>query len=313
MQRFSIKLLLFAITTFHFYACEDVIDLPVDYEPELVVFSNFSDQNKLQVFVSKSRPIQSSTPTEYVSDAIVNVYVEGKLIEQLTFFPADTVIGRTPYYQSLSLVPDFDKEYTIEVIVEGFETITATNSIPTPVNIEDVTFTPQLSNGKGDQVVVDFVASVSLKDPVGIENYYHIKFYQELTPFSINSTNDTLLGTPFLVFPTNVDNLDANTSSIKYNNEQSYLIKDTYFDGQHLKLNFKGKYTFDETKTLPGKFMIELRTVSKAYYLYHESLNWQSQAGVNQGEGDVLFNNIDNGVGNFSGFTSKYNTFKLID
>jgi hypothetical protein len=314
MQRFHIKFLLLAIASFQFFACENVIDLPTDDEPELFVFSNFSDQNSLQVFVSKSRSIQSDSPKEFVNNAVVNVYAGGKLIEQLTYFPGDSSSNKIPYYQSLNLVPEFDKEYTIEVIVDGFETITATNSIPTPVNIEDVSFTPQLSSGKGHQVVVNFVASVSLRDPLGIENYYHLKFYQELVPFTVVAAEDTLKGASYYINPSNVEKVDpANISLIKYSNDQSYLLKDTYFDGKYITLNFKGKFTFDETESKPERFMIELRTVSKAYYLYHESLNWQIQENGNPGEGDVVFNNIDNGVGNFSGFASKYNTFKLTD
>ncbi len=313
MHQFNINYFLLVLTTFFLASCEDVVNLPVDSEPELVVFSNFSDQNSLEVYVYKTRSILSNEPTEYVTNAVVKVYAGGQLLEVLQVFEPDASLHLSPYYKTSNLTPEFDKEYTIEVNVEGYQTITAKNSIPTPVNLEDVFFEPQVTVGKGNEVVVNFYVSVSLSDPVGIENYYHLRFYQELTPYTVVSPSDTLFGTPYLEHPSNVDKVDENAPPIKYNNDQSYLIKDIQFEGQYITLDFTGMYSFDPAATLPGRFLIELRTVSKAYYLYHESLNRQNQNGGSVGEGDVVFNNIDNGVGNFSGFTSKVNSFKLTD
>ncbi len=234
-------------------------------------------------------------------------------MEVLQLVEPDDAQNFLPFYKTTHLLPEFDKEYTIEVSVEGYQTITAKNSIPSPVNLEDVSFEPQVTTGKGSNIVVDFLVSVSLRDPVGIENFYHLKFYQELTPYSVLSNGDTLFGRTYLAPPTFVDKLGEVPPLIKYNNDQSFLIRDTYFDGQYITLKFTGHYSFDPSMTRSGNFLIELRTVSKAYFLYHESLNWQNQPGDSNSDGDVFFNNIDNGVGNFSGFTSKVNSFKVTD
>ncbi len=311
MRLSRIHYFLLTLTTSLLFSCEDVVNLPVDSIPELVVFSNFSDQNGLEVYVYKTRSILSNEPTEYVKNAGVKVLAGEELLEQLHLVVPDESI---PYYSTSHFTPEFDKEYTIEVNVEGYETITAKNSVPTPVNLEDVSFEPLVSPGKGDDVMVNFYTSVSLRDPAGIENYYHLKFYQELTPFTVVSSNDTIFGATYLAYPTSVDKVDENAPLTKYDKDQSYLIKDTYFDGQYITFNFNGQYSFNPTETVPGRFLIELRTVSKAYFLYHESLNRQFQNnGSVGGEGDVVFNNIDNGVGNFAGFTSKVNSFKLTD
>jgi hypothetical protein len=313
MRLFRIPYLLFSLSAILLASCEDVVNLPVDSSPDLVVFSNFSDQNNLEVYVYKTRSILSNEPTEYVKDAVVRVYAGNQLLEELQLVQPDAPQFKSPYYTTVSLSPVFDLEYTIEVKVDGYQTITAKNSIPTPVNLEDVTFDPQVSPGKGDNVMVTFSVSVSLSDPANIENFYHLRFYQELTPFTAISTSDTLFGTTYLAYPSNVDKVDENSPPIKYDNDQSYLIKDVLFDGQYITLNFTGQYSFNPKETVPGRFLVELRTVSKAYFLYHESLNRQYQNGSDVGEGDVVFNNIDNGVGNFSGFTSKVNSFKLTD
>jgi len=313
MRQFNFCHLLVLLAASLFASCEDVVNLPSDSTADLVVFSNFSDQNSLVVYVYKTRSVLSNTPTEYVKNAEVKVFAGGELLEVLQLVEPDDAQSFLPFYKTSHLLPEFDKEYTIEVKVEGYQTITAKNSIPTPVNLEDVSFEPQVTTGKGSDIVVDFLVSVSLRDPVGIENFYHLKFYQELTPYTVLSNGDTLFGKAYLAPPTVVDKVGEVTPIIKYNNDQSFLIRDTHFDGQYLTLNFTGHYSFDPSATLSGNFLIELRTVSKAYYLYHESLNWQNQSGDSSSDSDVFFNNIDNGVGNFAGFTSKVNSFKVTD
>lgn len=312
MLQFNIRYLLLVLPTFLLFSCEDVVDLPVDSQSELVVFSNFSDQNGLEVYVYKTRSILTNEPTEYIKDAVVKVYKGDELLEELAIVQPLDPQQNPPFYRTNHLVPEFDVEYTIEVKVEGYKTISAKNSIPTPVNLEAVTFDPSVSAGIGEEVNVDFDISVSLQDPANIENFYHLKFYQELTPYTISAVGDTILGNPYLAFPTEVNEVNENDPPVKYESDQSFLMEDVQFDGQYITLAFTGAYSFDPSKTL-GRFKIELRTVSRAYYLYHDSLNRQNRNGNQFGNGVVVFNNIDNGVGNFSGFTSKVNSFRLTD
>lgn len=317
MSKFRFHYFLYALATILATSCEDVVDLPIDESAkQLVIFSNFSDQNHLQVLVYKTKFINSKKPTEYVENANVNVFADGILLEKLHLVIPDSASGLFPYYQSTDLVPEYDKEYTIEVYVEGYDTITATNSIPTPVNIEEAVFTKDVQiDEDGHNTEVSFFTSLSMRDPINIENYYHLRFYQELIPFTLISPTDSLFGDTFFVYPNQVDLIGNNLSltQYKYDQSQSYLIDDTLFDGQYITFQFNGKVMYDASKLKPGRFIIELRTVSKDYYLYHESLNWQTaEGGSPHGpNGGVVFNNIDNGVGNFSGFTAKVNEFPL--
>ncbi len=313
MHRFHTWYFYLFASLFSLSSCEDVVDLPLDSRSELVVFSNFSDQNGLEVFVYKTKSVTNSQPTEYIKDADVRVFKGGDLLEVLSLVSSPDNGNRPPHYKTTALTPEFDVEYTIEVKVEGFETITAKNSIPTPVNLEGATFDPSVSTGSNAHTVVDFDVSVSLKDPISIANYYHLKFYQELTSFTITAEGDTIWGNTYLEFPSDVESINFDDSLVKYQNEQSYLIEDSQFDGQYITLEFTGQYSFDPSKSIPGRFLIELRTVSEAYYLYYESLNRQNQNNNHLGEGVVVYNNIDNGLGNFAGFTSKVNSFKLTD
>ncbi|MBI5914999.1 MAG: DUF4249 domain-containing protein [Bacteroidetes bacterium] len=305
--------LLFSFFAFSlFCSCEDVVDLPVQGSPKLVVFSNFSDKS-LEVYVYKTQSVLTEGPTEYIQDAEVEVYTDGNLIETLEL---EVPVGSKklpPFYKTKNLVPVFDKEYTIMVRVDGFQPISAKNSIPTPVPIESVDFSNTVVENEDFNLVVNFNVAVTLKDPSNIANFYHLKFHQELTPYMVGMSGDTVFGESYLAFPSAIQAMDANTPVFKYVSDQSFLMDDIQFDGTFVTLSFSGQYTFDPKKFVPGRFLVELRTVSEAYYLYHYTLNKQNQNNNPLGDGVVVYNNIENGVGNFSGFTSTFNSFKLTD
>ena len=70
-------------------------------------------------------------------------------------------------------------------------------------------------------------------------------------------------------------------------------------------------YDYDPSKYIPGDFVIELRTVSEAYYLYHITLSRQVNTDNPLSEGVVVYDNVENGEGIFAGYSSSFNSFKL--
>jgi len=56
-----------------FWSCEEVVDLDVDFEPGLVVVSEIAPNRAVRVNLSKSRPILSQEPTEYVVASEVSI------------------------------------------------------------------------------------------------------------------------------------------------------------------------------------------------------------------------------------------------
>lgn len=280
-------------------------------EERLVIYSNFSDHQTLEVFVSKTRSVLNTSPTTFLEDATVMVFVDNELVEILEAMPASESENKPPFYRTLKLKPQVGVVYTIKVTVPGFDPVTATNSIPPSVPIESVDYSNTGQTEVNESKTVKFDVSVSFVDPIDEENYYHLIFLQKMHQYSVTPQGDTVVSdatfnAPLSVYPSNLD-----MPVTGYYDHRSFLIKDRFFNGEKLRLDFWGMYDYDPGEYLPGDFVIELRTVSEAYYLYHITLSRQVNTDNPLSEGVVVYDNVENGEGIFAGYSSSFNSFKL--
>lgn len=291
-------------------ACEEPLELDLNDKERLVIYSNFSAEQALEVFVSKTRSVLNTKPTEFLEDATVMVFVENELEEILQMIPADVQNGKPTFYKTIKLKPKVGVVYTIKVSVPGFDPVTATNSIPESVPIESVDYANTGQTEINQSKNIKFDVSVTFKDPVEEENFYHLVFLQKLHQYSITPEGDTVLSemvvnAPLTVYPSSLD-----LPVTAYYDRRSFLIKDQLFNGAKISLDFWGVYDFDPGHYLPGDFIIELRTVSEAYYLYHITLSRQVNTNNPLSEGVVVYDNVENGEGIFAGYSSSFNAFK---
>jgi hypothetical protein len=295
-----------------FSSCEKEVQFNFGDQEQLVVFSNFSDQNNLQVLVytTKSRFLPADS-TRFLTDATVMVFSEGQLLEILELVPGKAEDKSPPYYHSTTITPQVGKVYSIKVSVPGYEPVTATNSIPKAVPIQSVLFSNNISRITESESDVNFSVAVTINDPAETSNYYHIIFHQELLPYVINELGDTVTGTFTYSKPMELT-LNNNSPAVKHFDGNGLLTKDELFNGKQMTFSAEGLYTFNPQHFKPGRFSVELRTVSEAYYYYHSTLTVHHQSRENPlSPGVVVFNNIENGVGIFAGFSSTFDYFNL--
>ncbi len=311
MMRYYPYITLFIAFAFTLLSCEEPIDFEVNQQQRIVVISNFSDQNELEVFVSKTKSVLSNEEASYLTDATVMVFAGNELLEVLELVTDDD--GRPPFYRTTQLTPQSGVTYTIKVTVPGFEAVTATSSVPLAVPIESANFTNTTDEDSNHVVVVNFNVVIDFQDPPGERNFYHLVFYQEITSYLLNAAGDTLLGNRFLNTPISAQPTDPDMPVVKYFDNRSFLLKDASFNGQHVSLPFKGSYSYNLDASIPGDFFIELRTVTEDYYLYHSTLTRQVNSGNPLSDGVVIYDNIVNGEGIFAGYGSNTNSFKLGD
>mgnify|MGYP006280728203 CR=1 FL=1 len=95
------------------------IDLP-DHESKLVINSLFTRGERIAVNISRSTSIIGGIPPG-VFGASVNLYRDGTLVETATSSDSLFLAGFGPVENGV---------YTIEVSSPGFETVTATDSMP---------------------------------------------------------------------------------------------------------------------------------------------------------------------------------------
>lgn len=304
-------LLLSIITTVGLFSCEEPLELEVNQDARLVVISHFTQDKDLQVYVSKTKSVQDTKDAEFVTDATVMVFAGSKLVEILELV-AD---GGQPYYKSKNLIPFVGETYTIKVSAPGFTSVTATNSIPATVPIQSVDFSPVFKGQGTNDLSINFKIAVSFSDPPEIRNYYHLVFYQELQPYTIDSEGDTTFSTIMtLVRPQRIDLDNASQPLIKHFDNGSFLIKDESFNGNKVTFFLNGEYTLNASQYIPGKFLVELRSVSEAYYNYHLSITRQSNPKNGPlSEGVYVDDNIENGEGIFAGYSTSVNSSDLGD
>lgn len=317
-----ISILVLSASLFFLPGCEKEVDFDFEDSDKLVVISHFTENKTLDVLVYKTNALtngSSSLPT-FVTDATVMVFEKDDFLELLELVPGSGEgSGRASIYRSRRLTPETGKLYTIRVSVPGFDPITAANSIPVPVPIASVLFNGNLSEvndagGESTPALLDFEVAVRIQDPAAVKNFYHLIFHQELFPYTVTGTGDTIVGMKTFAPPHKLQAKDPDLPVIKNYDNRGFLADDRHFNGEQLEIGAIGSYRYDPSKYLAGDFLVELRTVSEAYFFHYSTLTLQGEVGNNPlGEGVVIYDNIENGVGIFAGYSSSVNSFRLFN
>ena len=276
-----------------------------DTDPKLVIFSEFTSDQTLQVQVSESRGIPDDTGIQrYVPDATVNLYQDGAFLETLVLEDGEY----PPFYTSRFFRPQPNIRYTIRVEAPDFDPVQAQSSIPDRIpimhlEISGVELRPQ---EEGRTVNYHYLVTIDFQDPAGEINYYHLNFIQRLIttkPSEEGGVPDDRL-------------IKAGFSSLNHDvfipgQEGGVLFSDDAFDGENLSQGFPLQFELQNTEHL-GKLLVELRSVSDDYYLFQTSVTRQKGPGVPvQGEAPV-YNNIENGQGIFAGYNISLDSISVI-
>jgi hypothetical protein len=303
-----------ALLLFAAVSCERPFDPGIDsLPPQLVVVSNFSDQKAIQVQVSLSRPVtDNSGQAQFVNDATVEIFRDDTtLLEILDFVPGRGKLP--PYYITRALIPEANVLYTIKVDAPGFETVMAQSKIPRRIQIRDF----EISNVKtenvpgGSQVKYSFDVFLSFEDPGEETNFYHLNFYQQVFDYTRHEGDTIILGSTLQ--PIEFSSYNDNNFLIAYFSG-GVLFEDASFNGRLITNTFGLQMRIDQTNELLGKMFVELRTVSEEYFLYHNSLSRQ-QNSPNHPFGDpvTIYDNIENGLGIFAGYTLSIDSLRIIN
>ena len=295
------------------YSCEQPADLDLGGDvARLVVVSNFSDLDTLEVVVSKSNSVLENGPAEYVGNAVVEIYDGDKNLDVLEYVPTNNLVF-PGYYRSNFVVPQPGVEYRIEVSAPGFEPVSARNAIPVSearIDTTAIAFNLEIEEVDLFFNLASFTVTVKIVDEPLADNYFHLNFYQEAFNYRIDTLGDTL-SQQFFSLPLTLDAADDNQPFVPYLDDRGVLILDDSFDGQTGTFEFSGSYLYNRNDQFLGSFVIELRSTTEEYYLYHTTLARQFQASADPLSNPViLFSNIENGYGIFAGFDSR---FYLVD
>jgi hypothetical protein len=268
--------------------CESTLDWTFDSLPKLTIIAHPStanrDSTRVYIFASQS-PLDSN---HFYTPAKLEVEVT-ELESDLTYKLDSTRKGDIVYFE---FPPNFLKEgfqYSIKAYAPGFEPVHSTTEIPTPskitdLQIKDVQIAPsELNNFKN---ILHYKVSFNI-DHYPTNWYYHLIFYNvyEGDPFA------------YVIEPELSDKIPF----IKNYEFGILLDRHEIPDGEPLEFSFVDwSIKNNDLKTV----YVELRSITPDYYKYSSSL--ARQVLVRQdpfAEPIPIFNNIEGGYGNFSGFS----------
>jgi hypothetical protein len=287
-----------------FNSCEKVVPFEGDIDSsKLVINSIFESDSIFKVHVSVSRSVIDTSSFQNIVDANVKIKDEnGYLVETLNHTNNGFYSGQN--------IPEENKTYTLEVEHPNFTNITASDSLPSPITINNVDTSSILDPINGDRLQI----TINFDDPLNVQNFYLVETYsvnEYLLVYGLDTVErelDTIQQTMFLT-----DEVFQNGGSPW---REQGLFNDLLFDGQSKTLeieipsNFKGNENDYEWSYNTIGLRVYLHNISKSYYYYRSSLEqYQNASGNPFAQPVQVFSNIENGFGIFAG--SQINYFEL--
>ena len=162
-MRAVIIILSFFIIAF-LLSCETYIDIevpPIEQKPVLNCL--FTENEAFKVRLSLSMDVNDTSETK-IEAAQISLFANGEFIEEL----ADSGKG---FYKS-NHIAQMGTQYRIEANINGFKTLTASDSLPQMISPENVYYKKNsIPDAYGNSYAE---ANISINDPANKNNYYEI-------------------------------------------------------------------------------------------------------------------------------------------
>ena len=267
-----------------------------DIAPRIVVNSLFTNDSIWAAHISRSVGVLETTSYTTIDDANVNIFdANANLVTTLTHQ------GNGLYTSPTGLTPQANQSYTIEASASGYESVNASNSIPSAVPIYQLD-TVTSTNSDGETILE---ATITFQDPPNISNYYMLEVY--VTGTWINEWEQDTIE---IREPLQISCDDINVETVNRFNfggfENTYLylmLKDQNFDGENYALTFT-VINYAEVKDMDLFGEIRLVNTSEEYFNYLKSFNMYQRTINNPFATPVqVYSNVNNGMGIFAGGT----------
>lgn len=286
-------------------ACEKEVDIQLPKEEKLVVHSNWVPGYPMVVTLHKS---QSIFDTAKVLDPVRNAEIFLRDAFGREWGPFKEVFEplTNSYVYFTDALIKAESDYQIEVRAQGLPVVKALSKAPAPARIL------RISNSKLKEIQVKPNVSyyqvnlhMDIQDQAGKEDFYHLICYYQPIEYKING-KDTTRNHGFSYYGMNIlEVAGVNDYQTHRLSGQGLFFTDKGRDGQRLQLVINGQSDLlENSHQLFEKTYVELRKVSKDYYMYQLSLNQAASQRDSIFSTPVqVYNNIQGGWGNFAGYS----------
>lgn len=286
-------------------SCEHDIELDLKQSKKIVLLGVINPHSPLEIVLGTSS-ISSSDPVIYPEEAQVLVFEDGKEIGKMEFVPASEF--SLPNYK---LNYEFlqEKEYSIEATEDNFETIYSRTTIPSkPPRIRSELI--YLEPVGQEQGYIYFFGKLQLEIIGEMEDdeFYHINMSRDVITrkgsmedgYERNTNRENLFFTFNNSVPAKV-----------MTHESGILISGKSIKQNLDALTFDFELIFNTADQDRGKIYLEFRKASEEYYNFHQSVTDQDAKNLRNGlfspRPSNIFNNIENGLGNFGAYNEREN------
>lgn len=308
MKRFSFQIILFfsLITGLGIIGCETVIDVDLpEHEPTLVLNSYFGTDTTFMVTLHESKSIlDASYDYNVVHDATIQLYAENSLIGTFRESKVESEFGTDFMNYVLDHYPEAGVTYSIVASKPGYRTIEAQDVIPMTKSNPSIEEFMDVSDGEyyGDR---KYQLTYSLNDTPG-EDFYEVLLYIEMPRYEYYHDEDTgyYYQNGYEKNQVYYQDIGAELNEFEDHAEDPTLFSDELFDGRkytHTIEAFIYNDGSDESDQM--RLYLEVRHVSKVYFLYKKSFGLQQNSDGNPfAEPAPVYNNINGGLGIFAGY-----------
>lgn len=322
-MKIDIKYIAFLGILFLNTSCFKEVDLE-DLRPasKLVLNSVVSQGEPLKASVSRTWFYTEDYPNVSIEDAKVDLYVNDRLVEEMTWNVEETEYYSIGNYVS-SYIPASGDKVRIEVKKDGFKEATAEEIVPGK---------PTLLNFHAESKIEDVYGymqtrrrfKVTFRDEPSVQNCYLI-FISYGTPVydyewqnkppvytgmyswrneSIDYSSDPVFGNKISA----LDKVFGNDWLSGYNGRP---FSDELFDGKEYTMTLDGNFSYgynpsfpQPEERLPDSARVYVYAISEPYYKYLSALATLNDASLNNDLADIglaepvrVFSNIEGGVG----------------
>jgi hypothetical protein len=292
------------ILTIGVFSCTKELNYELEHTNSLVINSIFNPGNDFTFHISTTASVLEKY--DALDERVqLLLYRNSDLI-------TDTLLGSGIFYTNIN--PDQNIRYTVEVLSNNFESILAYDSIPSRVEILEASLLFPVGIDENGDEYGEY--SVKFSDPINETNYYELAIYQYINGEKVylewysdyyKVTDPVLINEGLLDFiPTTM------------------FFSDELFDGETYTLKFNDFANGNTSLTsFSTGIYIELRSVSKSYYLYRKyytihAFNQQTNYEdlhdfLFSGEPQDMFTNVINGFGIFAGYNKTDKEFLYTD
>ncbi|MBN1119156.1 MAG: DUF4249 domain-containing protein [Bacteroidales bacterium] len=317
-------------------SCDSIVEIEIeDVEKLIVVNSVISPDSPISVNLSLTRhildnaEIQQMIPPKYNPN--IKLFVNNEYSEDLAYNEI------TKKYVS-SFKPQIGDSYSIEIIQDGYEPVTATSVIPENVKIVSIdTATidddPGGSSYNGGYGVFvsdeNLHCEIEIDDPEGVKNYYMISMSADVSRMEWRDTSYYVVDSVFFneIWYTELREVTSYEKYTRYLNEnllfssgdlsilfhdyQGYVLDDSFFDGK--KYSIKTKIPVQNLYSLDSAIVtIKVKTLSEDYFRY---LNTRFRHYSSKDDffttPVIVYDNIEGGVGVMGAYSTDSLSFSV--